>query len=155
MTTLTDINALRLISNFLGDAKDIPLTRVILNGDIVLLYNDQQLSVGDMLVEYVRHDFSATAEVIDFVPAAPTYNGEQWLISVGYTPLRLLTCLDLESKLIAMNLTSPKLQAVRQWIDSITLMAAPDPDALRNDWPSSPYSFAEATGEALQILQGI
>ncbi len=37
-------------------------------------------------------------------------------------------------------------------LDGITLLAAPDPDAQRSDWAACPYSFAEASGEAIGAL---
>lgn len=86
------------------------------------------------------------------VPPAPTYTAEAWLAAQSYTPLRLLTCLDIEAKLAAASKVSPKLASVRQWLDTITLLAAPEPDAQRSDWTASPYSFAEASQEALAVL---
>lgn len=83
---------------------------------------------------------------------APSYTAEAWLAAQSYTPLRLLTCLDIEAKLAAAAKVSPKLASVRQWLDTITLLAAPAPDAQRSDWTACPHSFAEASQEALQVL---
>jgi hypothetical protein len=154
MKPISDINILCAISSFFGDAQNVPPSLVVVNQTDVAAYNQQTLQQGDALVEYSRSNFSDSANIVDSVAAIPTYTGEEWLLFVEYTPLRLLTCLDLENKLSAVNLSSPKLAAVRSWIDTITFMASPNPDAKRNDWPSPPYSFAESTGEALQILQG-
>lgn len=154
MNAVTDTTILRAIGDFLGSGNDIDPTQVVFNSGTVVPYSNQPLVAGDSLIQYQRRNFSSIAYVIDSLPAAPSYTAEQWLSHVGYSPLRLLTCLDLEGKLLALNLSSAKLQAVRQWIDGITLMAAPNPDALLNNWPSPPYSFAESTGEALQVLQG-
>lgn len=83
---------------------------------------------------------------------ATTYTAEEWLTIESFTPLRLLTCLDLEAKLNAQQKVSAKMQAVRQWLDGVTLTAAPDPDSPRSDWPTAPYTFADASSEALQVL---
>jgi hypothetical protein len=82
----------------------------------------------------------------------PTFSAEAHLTASGYTPLRLLTCLDLEGKLWKANATSPKLAAVRQWLDNLTLAAASAPDEARPDWPAAPHPFEAVLAEALSIL---
>lgn len=154
MTIINDTNLLRAIGSFFGDGKDVPATKIVVKANSIELYNNQPLEPGDLLVEYIRKDFSSQGYIVAEGESVSLYTAEQWLANVGFTPLRLLTCLDLENKLNAMSLVSPKLNAVRQWIDQITLIAAPDPDSRRSDWPDSPFSFAEASGEALAILGG-
>ena len=78
---------------------------------------------------------------------------EEWLVNVGYTPLRLLTCLDFEARLKEINVSSPKLTAIRQWLDQITVNAAPNPDQKRSDWLVPPFSFEQISQEVLTILQ--
>lgn len=85
-------------------------------------------------------------------PPAPTYTAEDWLANQGYTPLRLLTCLDLEAKLRAAGAASPTLAAVRQWLDALTLAAAAAPDQQRPDWPSAPHPFETVLAATLAIL---
>ena len=85
-------------------------------------------------------------------PPAPSLTAEAHLTASGYTPLRLLTCLDLEGKLWKANATSPKLAAVRQWLDNLTLAAAANPDEARPDWPAAPFAFEAVLAEALSIL---
>jgi hypothetical protein len=70
----------------------------------------------------------------------------------GYTPLRLLTCLDLEGKLRATGSTSAKLAAVRVWLDNLTLAAAANPDESRPDWPAAPFAFEAVLAESLAAL---
>jgi hypothetical protein len=154
MTQITDISILRALGDFVGNAPSIPTTLLVFNAGNVSAYNDQPLVVGDLLIEFARHNFSSTAFVVSSNVADNAYTAEQWLEKVGYSPLRLLTCLDLESKLIASNLTSPKLSSVRQWLDQITILAAVNPDQPRTDWALPPFSFAECSGEALQLIQG-
>lgn len=153
MTIINDTTLLRNIGSFLGEGKDIPTTRVVVKANGIEAYNEQPLSPGDLLVEYTRSDFSSQGYIVAQGETVDLYTAEEWLGSVGFTPLRLLTCLDLESKLTAASLASPKLNAVRQWIDQITLMAAPNPDVRLASWPTPPYSFAESSGEALTLLQ--
>jgi hypothetical protein len=85
-------------------------------------------------------------------PPAPSLTAEQHLTDQGYTPLRLLTCLDLEGKLRATGSTSEKLAAVRQWLDNLTLAAAANPDEARPDWPAAPYPFEAVLAESLAAL---
>ena len=86
-------------------------------------------------------------------PPAPTYTAEAWLDQQAYTPLRLLTCLDLEGKLRATGRTSPKLAATRSWLDALTLAAAVNPDAATSTWPPAPFAFDAVVQEAITQLQ--
>lgn len=87
--------------------------------------------------------------VVEEVP--PTYTAEQWIEQQGYGGQRPTTCLYLLLQLQAAGKSSPKLTAVQQWMDS--MIAAGVGGEERNDWPSAPYAFAEASGEALGVLQ--
>lgn len=86
------------------------------------------------------------------LPTPPAVTAEDHLAAQGYTPLRLLTCLDLEGKLRATGKASPKLAAVRQWLDGLTLAAAANPDDSRPDWPNAPHPFDQVLAEALTAL---
>lgn len=85
-------------------------------------------------------------------PPAPATTAEEHLSASGYTPLRLLTCLDLEAKLRAANATSAPLAAVRAWLDTLTLAAAANPDDQRPDWPPAPHQFPAVLSDALAQL---
>ena len=85
-------------------------------------------------------------------PPAPSLTAEAHLAAQGYTPLRLLTCLDLEAKLRATGTSSEKLAAVRTWLDNLTLAAAANPDEARPDWPNAPHPFDQVLSESLAIL---
>jgi hypothetical protein len=86
------------------------------------------------------------------IPTPPSTTAEEHLAAEGYSPLRLLTCLDLEGKLRATGKSSPKLAAVRVWLDSLTLAAAANPDDARPDWPAAPHPFDQVLAEALTAL---
>jgi hypothetical protein len=86
------------------------------------------------------------------LPPPPVATAEAHLTASGYTPLRLLTCLDLEGKLRATGTTSPKLASVRQWLDNLTLAAAANPDEARPDWPAAPFAFDAVLAESLAAL---
>ena len=83
------------------------------------------------------------------IPPAPTYTAEAWLDQQAYTPLRLLTCLDLEGKLRATGRTSPKLAATRSWLDG---MIASGLAPAASNWPAAPHSFEDCLTETLTIL---
>jgi len=86
------------------------------------------------------------------IPAPPSTTAEAHLTASGYTPLRLLTCLDLEGKLRATGKAAPKLAAVRVWLDTLTLAAAANPDESRHDWPAAPHPFDAVLAESLAAL---
>jgi hypothetical protein len=86
------------------------------------------------------------------LPPPPVATAEAHLTAQGYSPLRLLTCLDLEGKLRATGKSSPKLAAVRVWLDTLTFAAAANPDESRSDWPSAPFPFEQVLSEALTII---
>jgi hypothetical protein len=86
------------------------------------------------------------------LPPPPVATAEAHLSAQGYTPLRLLTCLDLEGKLWKANAISPKLAAVRTWLDNLTLAAAANPDESRPDWPAAPFAFEAVLAESLAAL---
>lgn len=86
------------------------------------------------------------------LPTSPAVTAEDHLGEQGYTPLRLLTCLDLEGKLRATAKASPKLAAVRQWLDALTLAAAVNPDEARSDWSAAPHPFDQVLAESLAAL---
>jgi len=86
------------------------------------------------------------------LPPPPLATAEAHLTAQGYSPLRLLTCLDLEGKLWKANATSPKLASVREWLDNLTLAAASAPDEARPDWPPAPHPFEQVLAESLAAL---
>ena len=86
-------------------------------------------------------------------PFASTFTAETWLENQAFTPLRLLTCLDLEGKLRAINGISPKLAATRSWLDNLTLAAAINPDAVSSTWPPAPFAFDAVVQEAITQLK--
>jgi len=86
------------------------------------------------------------------LPPPPVATAEAHLTAEGYSPLRLLTCLDLEGKLRATGSASEKLASVRQWIDNLTLAAAANPDEARPDWPAAPFAFEAVLAESLAAL---
>jgi hypothetical protein len=86
------------------------------------------------------------------IPTPPVATAEAHLTAQGYSPLRLLTCLDLEGKLRATGSASEKLASVRQWLDNLTLAAAANPDDARPDWPAAPFAFDAVLAESLAAL---
>jgi hypothetical protein len=82
------------------------------------------------------------------------FNGctaEQWLGIEGYTAIRLVTLLDLEGKLAAAGKTSPKLAAVRLWMNGVLATYVTDPNP-KSDWTPAPFGFEETSAEAFAAL---
>jgi len=81
----------------------------------------------------------------------PTQTAEEWIDIQGYTAIRLISLLDAETKLKVSNKESAKLNAVRQWLDSILGSYAIDPTP-KNNWPNAPYVYEETIQDAIATL---
>lgn len=83
----------------------------------------------------------------------PSYTAEQWIEAQGFGGQRPTTCLYLLLNLQKAGKTSEKLSAVQSWMDGIIAAASMSPDSTRSDWPAAPFTFAEASAEAVTQLQ--
>jgi hypothetical protein len=86
------------------------------------------------------------------VPAA-TYTATEWVDAQQFSGNRTTTMLYLKLKLDAAQAASPKLTAVQAWLDGMIVAGVAQPDERRSDYPAAPYTFEEASGEALTTLQ--
>jgi hypothetical protein len=86
------------------------------------------------------------------VPPAPTYTATEWVDAQQFSGNRTTTMLYLKLQLDAAGKTSPKLASVQAWLDGMIVAGVTQPDLKRGDWDASPYTFEEASGEALAIL---
>jgi hypothetical protein len=84
----------------------------------------------------------------------PTFTADEWVDAQGFTGKRPTTLLYLKLKLDAAQLTSAKLAAVQGWLDGMIVAGVTAPDEKRSDYPAAPYSFEEASAEALSVLAG-
>ena len=62
--------------------------------------------------------------------------------------------LYLKLQLDAAQKSSPKLAAVQGWLDGMIVAGVTSPDEERSDYPAAPFSFEEASAEALSVLAG-
>ena len=85
-------------------------------------------------------------------PEADPVTAAEWVDQQGFAGNRSTTMLYLKLKLDGASKSSPKLAAVQAWLDGMIVAGVTAPEQKRNDWPSSPYTFEEASGEALAIL---
>jgi hypothetical protein len=85
-------------------------------------------------------------------PEADPVTATEWVDQQGFSGNRTTTMLYLKLQLDAAGKTSPKLASVQQWLDALIVAGVTQPDQRRSDWPAAPYSFEEASGEALAIL---
>lgn len=108
-------------------------------------------NTGEQKVEYIKVYFNDRGEPTGEEQAYYGMGAEEWLNFKEYTSLRLLTLLDLESKLATASKSSPKVTAVRGWINGILSEFAINP-ADKLFWGEPPYSFEETVQEALSIL---
>jgi hypothetical protein len=83
---------------------------------------------------------------------APTFTAAEWVDAQGFAGNRSTTMLYLKLKLDAAQLTSAKLAAVQGWLDGMIVAGVTAPDEKRSDYPVAPFSFEEASSEALQTL---
>jgi hypothetical protein len=86
------------------------------------------------------------------VPPAPTYTATEWVDAQQFSGNRTTTMLYLKLKLDAAQKSSPKLDAVQGWLDGMIVAGVTQPEERRSDWAASPWSFEEASSQALQIL---
>jgi hypothetical protein len=86
------------------------------------------------------------------VPYVPTYTATEWVDQQKFDGNRPTTLLYLKLQLDAAQLTSAKLAAVQGWLDAMIVAGVTAPDEKRSDYPVAPFSFEEASGEALQTL---
>ena len=93
---------------------------------------------------------AATRTLIPTPP--PSMSPADWVDTQGFTGNRTTTLLYLKLKLDAASKTSPKLAAVQAWLDGMIAAGVTAPEEQRNDWPTSPYTFEQASQEALTIL---
>jgi hypothetical protein len=84
----------------------------------------------------------------------PTYTADEWVDAQGFYGKRPTTLLYLKLKLDAAQLTSAKLAAVQGWLDGMIVAGVTAPDENRSDYPAAPFSFEEASAEALSVLAG-
>jgi hypothetical protein len=84
----------------------------------------------------------------------PTFTADEWVDAQGFAGKRPTTLLYLKLKLDAAQLTSAKLAAVQGWLDGMIVAGVTAPDEKRSDYPAAPYSFEEASAEALSVLAG-
>jgi hypothetical protein len=84
----------------------------------------------------------------------PTMTADEWVDAQGFTGKRPTTLLYLKLKLDAAQLTSAKLAAVQGWLDAMIVAGVTAPDEKRSDYPAAPYSFEEASAQALAVLAG-
>ena len=82
-------------------------------------------------------------------PAAPTYTAEEWTDSQGYSGNRSTTLLYQKLRLDAAAKSSPKLNAVQSWLDS--MIASGLAPAVSN-WPAAPHTFEATLTETLATL---
>jgi hypothetical protein len=82
----------------------------------------------------------------------PAVTAAEWVDHEGFTGNRTTTMLYLKLKLDAAQLTSAKLAAVQSWLDGMIVAGVTAPDEKRSDYPVAPFSFEEASQEALAVL---
>jgi hypothetical protein len=86
-------------------------------------------------------------------PEADPVSAAEWVDQQGFAGNRSTTMLYLKLQLDAASKTSPKLASVQAWLDGMIVAGVTQPDLKRGDWDASPWSFEEASGEALAVLQ--
>ena len=91
-----------------------------------------------------------TPEPVVEVP--PTFTSTEWVDAQQFSGNRTTTMLYLKLQLDAAGKSSPKLAAVQGWLDGMIVAGVTQPEERRSDWAAAPYSFEEASGEALAIL---
>jgi hypothetical protein len=87
------------------------------------------------------------------VPPVATFTAPEWVDAQQFSGNRTTTMLYLKLQLDAASKSSPKLAAVQAWLDALIVAGVTQPEERRSDWPAAPYSFEEASSQALAALQ--
>jgi hypothetical protein len=87
------------------------------------------------------------------VPPAPTYTAPEWVDAQQFSGNRTTTMLYLKLQLDSAGKSSPKLASVQAWLDGMIVAGVTQPDLKRGDWDASPYTFEDASAQALAALQ--
>jgi hypothetical protein len=119
-----------------------------------LRYDNQTRTETDetVIATLVRKGWEIyTPEPVVEVP--PTYTAAEWVDQQGFAGNCSTTMLYLKLQLNAAGKSSPKLAAVQGWLDGMIVAGVTQPEERRSDWPASPWSFEEASVEALAVLQ--
>ena len=104
---------------------------------------EQSLAAAQQSLAPAQEEFAALPK--------PAVGAESHIESQGYPAIRLVTLMDLESKLAQAGKTSTKLAAVRSWLDAMLGAFATNPEP-RNDWPAAPFGFEETVQDAAMAL---
>jgi hypothetical protein len=92
-------------------------------------------------------------ETRSLVPTPPpSMSAAEWVDQQQFSGNRTTTMLYLKLQLDAAGKSSPKLASVQGWLDQLIVAGVTQPEERRSDWPASPFSFEEASAEALQTL---
>jgi hypothetical protein len=83
----------------------------------------------------------------------PAMSAAEWVDAQQFSGNRTTTMLYLKLRLDAAGKTSPKLASVQGWLDQLIVAGVTEPDLKRGDWPASPYTFEDASAQALAALQ--
>jgi hypothetical protein len=83
----------------------------------------------------------------------PAMSAADWVDAQGFSGNRTTTMLYLKLKLDGASKSSPKLTAVQAWLDEMIVAGVTQPDLKRGDWDASPYTFEDASAQALAALQ--
>ena len=82
----------------------------------------------------------------------PSMSAADWVDEQGFSGNRSTTMLYLKLKLDAASKTSPKLAAVQAWLDDMIVAGVTAPDEKRSDFSAAPWTFEQASQEALAVL---
>jgi hypothetical protein len=93
---------------------------------------------------------AATRTLIPTPP--PAVSAAEFVDQQGFSGNRTTTMLYLKLQLDAAGKSSPKLAAVQAWLDGMIVAGVTAPEERRSDWAASPWSFEQASQEALAVL---
>lgn len=147
---MNDIEVIQNVpQDIFGPDGNTPPTKLLVRDQTVSVLPDEYRSrPGDKVYDYSKTNGAITLTETDASGYEEEFTtAEQWLIAKGYGPMQLVGLLDMESRLAAAGKSSPKMAAVRTWIDSITA-AFLETSSPRNDWQPPPHDFQQTLMEA-------
>jgi hypothetical protein len=140
-------------SELFDENGNTPITKILVrNNDVSVLPEPYLTRDGDEVYNYTKNNGFVELDKIDISGYQKEYvTAEEWITSQGYTPIRIVTLMDLENKLNLANKTSQKVLEVRQWLDTILAVYVINSSA-NNSWPAAPHTFEQTVLDGYTTL---
>ena len=141
----------KLVEYFVAEEDVQPTKLLYRDGTLAVYSGGIDMLPGDKVVQYTREKGNVTIDMLNEIPPAVKYTGEEWLEKNGYNAMKLYVLIDLESQLKTVGKFSEKLSLVRNWIRMI-ISEAVLMENFKDSWTPPPHTFEETAKDAINSL---